>query len=168
VRLRTQRRTSFFLLSSLSSGRRLVLKRTTVAKIFFWCLREFFLNFFLCLLPFWGERRASVGTNREIQNTKRFGERERRRRGLRSHSPLFARVPFFFFFSISSHLLSPFFSRACRGKFQETNRERGASVRFSTARIFLLLSLSLSSVPLSLLLSLSLLPCCCCFGVLVS
>ena len=107
----------------------------------------------MCPPFFWGEK-ASVGTNREIQNTKRFGERERRRRGLRSHSPLFARVPFFFF-SISSHLLSPFFSRACRGKFQETNRERGASVRFSTARIFLLLSLSLFCAALSPSLSLS-------------
>jgi len=91
----------------------------------------------------------------EIQNTKRFGERERRRRGLRSHSPLFARVPFFFF-SISSHLLSPFFSRALGKVSGNKQREReGASVRFSTARIFLLLSLSLFCAALSPSLSLS-------------
>ena len=82
--------------------------------------------------------------------------------GLRTTPPplLRARVPFFFFLSISSVLL-PVFARAGESFGKQKQRERrgvereAASVRFFSS-VFFCFSLSLSLSP-----SLSLLPCCC-------
>jgi len=132
----------------LSFGRRLVLKRWSQKFSF-----EYF-NFCFCAAPRYKNTRALLirkpNTRRARKKTAVFA--------LPLPPPLLrARVPFFFFFffffflSISSVLL-PVFARAGEsfGKQKQRERERrgvereGASVRFSSARIFLLLSLSRS------------------------
>ena len=123
----------------LSFGRRLVLKRWSQKFSF-----EYF-NFCFCAAPRYKNTRALL-----IRKPKT--RRARKKTAVFALPPpplLRARVPFFFFLSISSVLL-PVFARAGESFGKQKQRERrgvereGASVRFSSARIFLLLSLSRS------------------------
>ena len=132
----------------------MVLKRTTVAKIFFWCLREFFLNFFLCLLPFWGERRASVGTNRDTKHKTLWRARKKTARSSFALPPLRARSLLLLldFFSFALSLL---LARAGESFRKQTERERrGVRSFFNSSYFFASLSLSLLCRSLSFSLSL--------------
>ena len=135
----------------LSFGRRLVLKRWSQKFSF-----EYF-NFCFCAAPRYKNTRALLirkpKTRRARKKTAVFA--------LPLPPPLLrARVPFFFFLSISSVLL-PVFARAGESFGKQKQRERrgvereAASVRFFSS-VFFCFSRSLSLSP-----SLSLLPCCC-------
>ena len=129
------------------------MKRTTVAKIFFWCLREFFLNFFLCLLPFWGERRASVGTNRDTKHKTLWRARKKTARSSFALPPLRARSLLLLldFFSFALSLLLARVPGKVSGNKQ---RERGVRSFFNSSYFFASLSLSLLCRSLSFSLSL--------------
>jgi len=168
VRLRTQRRElpSFSFSSSLF-GAPFGFEANDGRKNFLLVLARVFSQFFFVPAPLLG-RKKSLCWHQQRYKTQNALESAKEDGAVFVRTPPSSRA----FPSSSSRFLlicSLPSSRARWGKFQETNREREKGRPFVFQQlVFFCFSLSLSSVPLSLLLSLSLLPCCCCFGVLVS